>query len=143
MGFENICCTSNHKFYVRTKSRKGHFSKRVFSEPIFKEAKDITKNDYFGIPVNTEEIPFYTDDKDFWYMIGYYLGDGWLSKRHYDVKLAANDEKLEKLLPHLKKFKYTINKEETCHKVRFADKDTYMFIEKCLGSGANTKKSLW
>ena len=134
MGFENICCTSNHKFYVREKTNK------VFSEPIFKEVKNITKKDYFGIPVNTEEIPFYTNDKDFWYMIGYYLGDGWLSKRHYDVKLAANDKKLEKLLSHLKNFKYTINKEKTCYKVRFADKDAYMFIEKYLGSGANTKK---
>lgn len=140
MGFENIHCTSNHKFYVRTKTRKGHIGKRIFSEPAFKEVKDITKNDYFGIPVNNEEEPFYNDNKDFWYMIGYYLGDGWLSKQNNDIKLAANDKKLEKLLPHLKGFKYTINKEKTVYKVRFSDKDTHNFIEKYIGSGANAKK---
>lgn len=143
MAFENLKCTANHKFYVREKYwEKG---KRKFKEPDFKEVKDITRNDFFGIPVNEEEIPFYTDSNDFWYVIGYYLGDGWLSKYSYDIKLAASENKLEKLVPHLKNLmpiikNYTINNEGTCYKARFCNKNIHSFIEKYIGSGAGTKR---
>lgn len=142
MGFENIHCTSNHKFYVREKYRKGHKSIRCFKEPVFKEVKDITKNDYFGVPVIQEEEFFYRDDLDFWYMIGYYLGDGWLSSTSNDIILACNDTKLEKLKNHLAidKWKYTYHWNGSCYRFRFASKEMYDFIKNYIGTGSFEKR---
>ena len=141
MGFENIHCTLNHKFYVREMYRKGHKSIRCFKEPVFKMAKDLTKKDYFGVPVIQDEKPFYTNECDFWYMLGMYLGDGWLSKTTNDIIIACNDIKLEKLKTHLnqEKWEYTYYKEKTCYKFRFSNKKIYEFIEKYIGTGSNKK----
>ena len=141
MGFENIHCTLNHKFYVREMYRKGHKQIRCFGEPIFKEVKDMTKKDYFGVPVIKDEIPFYTSDTDFWYMLGMYVGDGWLSKTTNDIIIACNDTKLEKLKTRLnqEKWEYTYYKERTCYKFRFSNKKIYEFIEKYIGTGSNKK----
>ena len=141
MGFENIHCTLNHKFYVREMYRKGHKSIRCFKEPVFKMAKDLTKKDYFGVPVIQDEKPFYTNECDFWYMLGMYLGDGWLSKTTNDIIIACNEIKLEKLKTHLnqEKWKYTYYKERTCYKFRFSNKKIHEFIEKYIGTGSNKK----
>ena len=149
MGFENIHCTLNHRFYVREKyktystyenGKRGEI--RNFKEPEFKEAKDLTKNDYFGIPVIQEEIPFFTDDLDFWYMIGYYIGDGFLSVADNDIRLCCNDDKLRKLEEYLdiNKYHYTISdKEILCHKLCFSNKEIYEFIAKYIGTGCHNK----
>lgn len=148
MGFENIHCTANHKFYVREKYRKGHKGLRKFKEPEFKQVKDITKNDYFGIPVIKEEIPFFTEDLDFWWLIGYYLGDGWLTKGCNEIKLACNETKLLKLKEHIdrmlknlyfNKYQYTYYKERTCYKLRFCIKEIYDFIQNNIGTGCSDK----
>lgn len=148
MGFENIHCTANHKFYVREKYREGHKGIRNFKEPEFKQVKDITKNDYFGIPVIKEEIPFFTEDLDFWWLIGYYLGDGWLTKGCNEIKLACNETKLLKLKEHIdrmlknlysNKYQYTYYKERTCYKLRFCNKEIYDFILKNIGTGCYDK----
>jgi DNA (cytosine-5)-methyltransferase 1 len=142
MGFENIHCTDNHKFYTRHMYRKGHKSIRCFEQPKFKEAKNITKKDYFGVPVLKEEKEFYTNDLDFWYMIGYYLGDGWLSCSSYDIILACNGIKLEKLKRHLiqEKWKYTYHNNGTCYRLRFSNKNIYDFILKYIGTGSFEKR---
>lgn len=141
MGFENIIVTENHKFYVREKYRKGYKSIRCFKEPVFKEVKDITKNDYFGIPVINEEQEFYTNDIDFWFMIGMYVGDGWLSKSGNDIIISCNEKKLELLKQKLdiKKYNYTINKGKTCYRFRFANKEIYNFIRDNIGTGCLNK----
>ena len=141
MGFENIHCTLNHKFYVREMYRKGHKSIRCFKDPIFKMAKDLTKKDYFGVPIIQDEKPFYTNECDFWYMLGMYLGDGWLSKTTNDIIIACNDTKLEKLKTRLnqEKWEYTYYKERTCYKFRFSNKKIHEFIEKYIGTGSNKK----
>lgn len=56
MGADKIIATPNHRFYVRTKYREGHKAVRHFHEPIWKQAKDLTKNDYLGIAINKESI---------------------------------------------------------------------------------------
>ena len=140
-GFENIHCTLNHKFYARTGRRAGHFGKRVFSDPEFVQAKDLTTKHYIGLPIIETEKPFYTDDKDFWWMIGYYFGDGWLATRKYDIQLACNESKLAKLKEHLprEKYKYTVQDNRTCYKLRFSNKEIYNFIKQNIGSGCCEK----
>ena len=150
LGFADIHCTPEHKFYVREMYRTSPAAKpgekrksyRKFRDPEFKPAKDLKSGDYFGVPVIKEEIPFYTDDLDFWYMIGYYVGDGYLRKHGYDIVLSCNDSKLEKLKLHLdvSKWKYTLTDMNVSgHRLRFADKDIYEFIAKYIGTGSMGK----
>ena len=148
-SFKNLHCTLNHEFYVREMYRKypryqngKRGNERHFKEPVFKQAKDLTRKDYFGIPVIQEEKSFYTDDLDFWYMLGFYIGDGWLSTTKNEIKLACNDIKLEKLKKHLDiaKWNYTVNDLKlSCHKLRFMNKEVYEFIGKYVGTGSTIK----
>lgn len=148
MGVENIHCTLNHKFYTRTQVKKyptlpngKRYRLRTFTEPEFKEAKDITTKDYLGIPVIRDEIPFYRDDEEFWYLIGMYLGDGWLSSTGNDIIIACNDAKLEKLQSRLSKeeWRYTVNNSPTCYRFRFSNKEIRRFIEENIGTGCESK----
>lgn len=52
MAVDEIKCTTNHRFYVRTMRRVGAFRQRVFDEPIWKQASELTKKDYLGIAIN-------------------------------------------------------------------------------------------
>lgn len=146
LGFENIHCTLNHKFYIRELYRKWNNEKRTyvrkFKEPVFKEAKDLVKGDYFGVPVLKETIPFYTNDLDFWYMIGAYLGDGWLTKAHSEIIIACNEDKLNLLKEKLDKSKwhYTYSWNRTCYRFRFSNKEVYDFIKQYIGTGCENKK---
>lgn len=69
MGFDEIKCTPNHKFYVRKmkyryvdkgrKTKEGWKSKtkeKYFDIPKWIEAKDLEKGCYLGVPLNNNEI---------------------------------------------------------------------------------------
>ena len=104
MGIDEIHTTPNHLFYVREKSHvwnnKTRSYTRVFSEPVWKQADSLKRTDYMGIPINKKsEIPEwngitfvwsdgrkdryknqlsqYMNNKDFWWLIGRYIADGW------------------------------------------------------------------
>lgn len=138
-GTAGIECTKEHKFYVREMYRKGHKRLRCFKEPKMKQAKDlVTSKDYLGIPVIKEEVPFYTDDVNFWYLIGMYLGDGWLHKTSKDIRFGFNDVKIEKF----SKLGYPYSVYDNgvnCKTLRINDKDVYEFIEKYIGTGSDRK----
>ena len=140
-GTAGIECTKEHKFYAREMYRKGHKYIRCFKEPKMIHAKDLTTKHYLGIPIIKDEIPFYSNDLDFWYMIGYYLGDGWLSSKGNDIILACNDKKLNKLKENLdiNKWKYTYNCGKTCYRFRFSNKIIYDFIKKYIDTGSENK----
>ena len=140
-GTAGIECTKEHKFYAREMYRKGHKYIRCFKEPKMIHAKDLTTKHYLGIPIIKDEIPFYSKDLDFWYMIGYYLGDGWLSSKGNDIILACNDKKLNKLKENLdiNKWKYTYNFGKTCYRFRFSNKIIYDFIKKYIDTGSENK----
>ena len=146
MGFENIHCTPEHKFYVREMHRKWNNEKRsydrLFKKPEFIEANNLTSKHYLGVPIIQEEIPFYTDDLDFWYLIGLYLGDGWLKLgKGYDVVFGLNEKKIKKLNENVNKDKYnwTTHVERTITRLRFANKEMYEFISKYIGTGSFEK----
>lgn len=84
--------THNHPFYVREKTQKrvktpkGNSTRiRTYSEPMWIDAEDLeVNNHYVGVAVNQEskipefeniDLPF--EDKNFWWVVGRYLGDGW------------------------------------------------------------------
>lgn len=147
MGFENIHCTPEHKFYARQVKYKGHFRKRTYLEPEFVEAKNLIKNKhYLGVPVIKDELPFYTNDVEFWYILGYYIGDGWirLKNKGYDIVFSMTDTKYAKFTKYAtqSKWNWTIIEKQankTCYKLRFANKDMYEFIKNNIGTGSNEK----
>jgi site-specific DNA-cytosine methylase len=115
-----IKCTEEHPFYIRTKVKIWNNDTRSytvsFKEPEWKNAKDLTLNDYFGMTVNTKNvIPTFQYEKvvnkslitletvkveteDEWFMLGYFVGDGWIEegkkfdgRLKYTIRFAINN----------------------------------------------------
>ena len=77
-GFD-IECTPNHPFYVKHRTC---IKPKKYSEPEWIEAKNIVKSDMVCMPINTNSIiakykNLSTNKKEFWWLIGKYMGDGW------------------------------------------------------------------
>ncbi len=148
MGFENIHCTAKHKFYVREKYREEHKGIRKFKEPEFKQVKDITKNDYFGIPVIKEEIPFFTDNLDFWWLIGYYLGNGYLTETPNEISLTCTENKTAIICKYVENLMSSLDttiseqryrKIKNSYKITIHSEYIYNFILKYIGSRNSDK----
>ena len=144
MGIDEIKTTYNHKFYTREKYRKGHKAIRCFKEPVWKELKDLTNNDYLGIAINQQnrsivssKLP--TQEKDFWWIIGRYLGDGWIRQQGGIIICCAKDETYE-IISKLKNlnWNYNIVNERTVNKIHISKKALSDFVEQ-FGKGAGNK----
>jgi DNA-cytosine methyltransferase len=99
---QSFKCTDKHPFYIREKTRKWNNELRkyehMFKNPEWKKACKLTKNDYFGMKINensiipefnfdkiinqhkTEVVKIKLDDPDMWFMMGYFIGDGWIEE---------------------------------------------------------------
>lgn len=175
MGVDEIKCTSNHKFYVREKKyrweHKGRLSKegwkkkdkiRYFDEPKWVEAKNLSKNHYLGIPINTNEVipnwngidlewsdgrkarhknelSKYMDNNDFWWLIGRYLGDGWCRCDGGIIICTAYNE-VEEVTRVLDRIGLHYNKsfERTTIKIHIPIKEIGLFCSQ-FGKGALNK----
>ena len=130
-----IKCTDEHPFYVRERKKVRSVDTKkyeyVFSEPEWKPANEISQNDFFGMIINNEEIiPEFTFNKNIndttyevinikldkseqWFMIGYFVGYGWIEETKktngncaYKIRFAINNKdeiyvlsKITKVLP--------------------------------------------
>ena len=99
---ETICCTDEHPFYTREKVRKWNNKLRRydynFENPKWKKASELDHNHYFGMKVNensnipefyfdkvinqhkTDTVRIKLDNIDMWFMMGYFVGDGWIEE---------------------------------------------------------------
>ena len=99
---QSFKCTDEHPFYIREKTRKWNNKLRKyedkFKNPEWKKACKLTKNDYFGMKINensmipefnfdkiinqhkTEVVKIKLDVPDMWFMMGYFIGDGWIEE---------------------------------------------------------------
>lgn len=131
---EIITATEEHPFYVREKTKTWNNSLRKYEysygEPEWKNASKLTMNDYFGMVINSNNIiPSFNfqkqinksrydmisitlDNPDQWFMMGYFIGDGWIEDtkkedgrnthkirfafHNYDVELI---ERINNVLP--------------------------------------------
>ena len=133
---EIITCTEEHPFYVREKSTIWDNTIRkyriTYNEPVWKSAKELTNNDYFGMVINTNEIvPEFTFDKKInqfvsekinitlnkpeqWFMLGYFVGDGWIEET-----TKKNPKTGIERLQYIIKFAINNSDEiEVCNKIR-------------------------
>ena len=166
MPSEDIHCTANHPFYVRKRNNlqdsKTGKRWREFDKPLWIEAKNLTREYYVGTAINNKsEIPHWegiiksvnaTDKtyientlsdkfqtKEFWYVIGRFIGDGWI-RSNGGIIICANDSELYQIIPYLEKlnWNYCISKERTVSKIHITFKE---IGEYCLrfGKGAANK----
>lgn len=160
MAVDEIKCTPNHKFLVRSMKRVGHLQKRTFSEPKWKPAQELTKADYLGVAINQQStIPTWngvdyewTDGRKtrhkntisallgyygFWWIIGRYMGDGWQTQNGIII-CCAKDE-TEEIERQLNKFVvYTKTEDETTYRYVISSKEWLAFVSQ-FGRGAGQK----
>lgn len=133
-----VVSTEEHPFYIREKKGKDSFG-----EPIWKTANELTMNDYFGMVINnneiipeftfekkinqhkTEQIHIKLDELDYWFVMGYFVGDGWIEETlkpdgkrcMHKIRFAINStdekeifERINKVIPITDKLCNTGNK---------------------------------
>ena len=158
--FHELKTTENHKFYVKTKSNG------ELSEPYWKEAQYLNKEDYLGVAINQEsiipewngivmkwsdgrkdriknELSKLMNNLDFWWVIGRYIGDGWERTQGGIIICCSSliDKELTDLTKRLKKigFSYNISTEGSVHKVHIPKKEIGLFVSQ-FGKYAHGKK---
>lgn len=168
LGFENLHVTYTHKFLTRNMYRawdnKTRSYNRCFSNPKYKQVKDLTKNDYFGIPCPQEgELPKWNgtidnrwghekpvntlsakfENPSFWYLMGRYVGDGWrrASKSGNGIIICCGGRNEDKLEENIKScgFHYTLSKTRTTNEYIISIKELYEFVVR-YGLGAQNKR---
>lgn len=169
MGFDCLETTSNHRFYVRERGFKWDSSARAklrfFSEPKWVACENLTKDSFLGVAINQEsELPNWcgvecTREKDtykknnlpiqddrFWYLVGRYLGDGWVRRRKSrnnnlsSVVICCGKHKLDKFINEIGDvLHYYVVEERTAYKLQFSNKELATFMS-CFGEGAPNKK---
>jgi len=150
-GFSEIETTDNHPFYVREK--KNVWDKELklmvnkFSEPIWKEAKDLSKGDFLGTPILNESYnKFNLTNEEAW-IVGRYIADGHTIKhlksgrdtRQWGVILSVGNDKLSEFdnikENHFTSFPHT----KSVHRVVFSNKRLVEIVEANCGCGAINK----
>lgn len=169
--------TDNHPFYARTKKRIWNNSKRgwdkIYGEPQWINAKDLTKYHMIGIAINKESklpewsgiektiknqiikkcynednLSNYFENKNFWWLIGRYIGDGWVrnSKTRNDFIICCAKNELNEItsvLDNLKLidnfFNYGVIEERTTYKIHIYKKELVTYVEQ-FGKYAYGKK---
>lgn len=138
---------------------------RVFDDPLWVKTKDLTKDYYFGIPVEQIEKPLKwdgitferrgkeyllnnlpLDNHAFYWFIGRWLADGWTTeivcsdKNTYKAILCCDKHKVEDTEKHLKLLglHYTKAEERTVYKFIFSNKELFCFLRR-YGVGASNK----
>jgi thymidylate synthase/dihydrofolate reductase len=102
---KKIEATKEHPFFVRNVERKKDGTIITYSkEPYWCDAKDITKNHIMCLPINkSNKIPEFNinkginqykdniinkkiENKNEWFMLGYFIGDGWINLKDGENK---------------------------------------------------------
>ena len=158
--------TEEHPFYVRKMKRVWNNSirkmERKFDSPEWVLAKDLSKEYYVGVAINQKsELPnwegmtFAWSDRrryrhsnilkdkftmpEFWWLIGRYIGDGWIRSGGGIIICCAYGEENE-IIPKLDKlnFNYSISNERTVIKIHLSFKEIGEYVEQ-FGRGAKNK----
>jgi DNA-cytosine methyltransferase len=151
---DSIETTENHRFYVRSKNSKDRFD---LTEPYWKECKDLTKDDYLGIAINqnsiipnwegielkwkdgrksrfSNDLKKLMDNNDFWWLIGRYIGDGWIRTQGGVIICCTSKTDLElnditnKL--NILNLKYNISLEGSVYKIHIPKKELSEFVSR-------------
>lgn len=154
-GSPSTLVTEEHPYYVRTRSysyfknEKGKSQKKeIWSEPQWKDVKDLTKDDYILLATSPlEENPLDLTVEQCW-LIGRYVADGYIQdgkranrKNSYNYKtvFCIGKEKIENFREHVTSYHVTESPNETVIKCIISNKE---LMELCKegGKGVHHKK---
>lgn len=168
MAIHNIKTTENHKFLTRERHKSWNNARRsydrLFHEPQWVEAKDLTKDHYLGLSINqNSSVPVWggysnswntgfgvkeyhtnlitplLENNNFWWLMGRYVADGW-HRSQGGIIIAVPDVKLEEFENKVKDlFTYSISKEGAVNKIHISVKELAFFTEQ-FGYYAHSKK---
>jgi DNA polymerase III alpha subunit len=144
---DEIITTPNHPFFIR--KNIGNPIKK-YSEPYWEIAKNLTTKDYIGMPINHKSIipkmkntsktshNFLLDlsDKNSWWLIGRYIGDGWIENcrnNDYRICICCNKNKEKNELKTIinkipKELKYHIDETRTTYKIMIYNKSLFDYL---------------
>lgn len=154
MCFDKVECTENHRFLVRTRHRVNTHIKekplnyRYFDNPVWKECKELSKNDYLGYSINNNSIiPIWEDainskikiaklmdNEDFWWIIGRYIADGFKQEQKTGNKIVIccgnKKAQLGLIEDHLKKcgLNYCTDDHKSCINYHICSNELYKFV---------------
>lgn len=167
MSFDEAKTTLNHKYFARKHykvwNNKKRIYDRVFEEPNWIAVEDLKRNDYLGIKVNENSIlpkwkPYEMrwntgwgercvvsdiirdklTNKDFWWLIGRYVADGWHWGQGGIVFGIGKHKSIEFENKVKNLFHYSKVEERTVYKYRFCFKELEAFVSP-IGRGASNK----
>ena len=170
MAADEIRATGNHPFYARkmvrhypTKPDGKRTRTREFLSPEWIECKNLDKTYYLGFAINQKsvmpkwdgitvewkdrnrvetrsQISNLLDNKDFWWLIGRYLGDGW-KRTQGGIVICANDNKKDDLVRIATRLGFVCycERERTINKIHFPYNELGAFVES-FGYYAHGKK---
>jgi len=160
------------------KRKRGRGSERKFSEPQWIKTKDLSKNYYVGIAINQKsELPRwdgaivnstwkkygnkkllnnihdYFNNKDFWWIVGRYMGDGWVKNcidckgtDIYDLYICCAKNELSEITNVLDNlniinndFKYKYYEDNATYRIRISNVEFSKYLQQ-FGKGAFNKK---
>ena len=166
MCSDALYTTEEHPFYVRKMKKVWNNSvrrnERKFDSPKWVSAKNLNKEYYVGVAINQKsELPnwdgltfIWSDGRkdrnsnilkdkfnmpEFWWLIGRYIGDGWIRSGGGIIICCAYGEENE-IIPKLNKlnFNYSISNERTVVKIHLSFKEIGEYVEQ-FGRGAKNK----
>lgn len=163
---EPLLATEEHPFYVRKRGKVWNNERRsydrVFEEPEWVATKDLTKDYYVGSAINTEEIiPTWTgvsisgawghkketnhlgsmmSNADFWWIVGRYIGDGWVRLDRNTTYICCGKTELNEITDVLDRlpFNYNVTEERTTYRVAINIQELAIFLLQ-FGHGAENK----
>ena len=167
----DIQCTEEHPFYVRERSKLWDNSIRryvfQFGKPEWTPASKLSSEHFVGMPIDSQSIiPSFAvstkvnqivtkdtnitlDDKNQWFTMGYFLGDGWIEdtkksdgRNTNKIRFAINNKDEEYVLNRISKVLNITDKSCStgqCKKFGCAD-ITWFTILKEFGKYAHGKK---
>lgn len=147
-----VQATENHPFYcIERETIRNHCGLDYkYSEPKWKELKDIKTDDFISINIpKKEENPFNLTMEQC-YLLGRYVADGHLDNHKRNdrengymwwVKFSIGSKKIEEFESHIKSYKYNKSyHSQNCYRVSIWDKNLVEFIkEQGFGEGASNK----
>lgn len=158
-----IKATAEHPFLIRrrvdTRPHRGPIT-HTFGDPEWVYAKDLDESCYVGMPLDTPgpDLRIW-ESEAFWYLIGRWLGDGWIvnhkrtskipqghrgsrvNSRVWKVIICTDHEDASNLKAEIEKagFHATESREETVTKFHISSKELVNFL-KPFGKGADGKR---
>lgn len=156
-----IEATGNHPFYIRERNSKRLRKYRegmdttvtYFADPKWKAAKDLKNGDMLGVPVNTNsQIPTHKEynldftDNNMWWLIGRYLGDGWVTDlergdSYMVICCNVNGNERGEIAKRLVKanMNFRIEERETTYRIYIKNKPFMNYVRDNFGKYADGK----